>query len=202
MNVGPDLASSIDTHNKKPFTDYLTKTITSSFNFNLYELEDTEKIIKSLKTKESFGIDGISVKLLKAIAPGIILPLTHILNQSLISGIFPDTLKIAKVIPLYKKDDRCIVGNYRPVSLLNALSKVFERAAYNQLSKYFSDNNLFYKHQYGFREQHSTEQASLELIDRVLFDLDKKKNPVVIYMDLSNCLKRSILSTIKYCYIN
>ena len=86
---------------------------------------------------------------------------------------------------LYKKDDRCVVGNYRPVSLLNALSKVFERAAYNQLSDYFKDNNLFYEHQYGFREQHSTEQASLELIDRVLFDLDKKKNPVVIYMDLS-----------------
>ena len=91
----------------------------------MYELEDTEKMIKNLKTKESFGNDGISVKLLKAIAPGILLPLTLILNQSLITGVFPDTLKIAKVIPLYKKEDRCVVGNYRPVSLLNVLSKVF-----------------------------------------------------------------------------
>ena len=202
VNVGPDLAATIDTHNKKPFTDYLTKNITSSFSFHLYELEDTEKIIKSLKTKDSFGNDGISVKLLKAIAPGIILPITLILNQSLITGIFPDTLKIAKVIPLYKKDDRCVVGNYRPVSLLNALSKVFERAAYNQLSDYFKDNNLFYEHQYGFREQHSTEQASLELIDRVLFDLDKKKNPVVIYMDLSKAFDtldhKILLHKLKY----
>ena len=202
VNVGPKLAATIDTHNKKPFTDYLTKTITTSFNFHLYELEDTEKLIKSLKTKDSFGNDGISVKLLKAISPGIILPLTLILNQSLISGIFPDTLKIAKVIPLYKKEDRCIVGNYRPVSLLNALSKIFERAAYNQLYSYFKTNNLFYEHQYGFREQHSTEHASLELIDQVLHDLDKKKNPVVVYMDLSKAFDtldhKILLHKLKY----
>ena len=206
VNVGPDLAATIDTHNKKPFNDYLTKTITSSFNFHLYELEDTEKLIKSLKTKESFGYDGISVKLLKSISPGIILPLTLILNQSLITGIFPDTLKVAKVIPLYKKEDRCIVGNYRPVSLLNALSKVFERAAYNQLYSYFKTNNLFYEHQYGFREQHSTEHASLELIDQVLYDLDKKNNPVVVYMDLSKAFDtldhRILLNKLKYYGIN
>ena len=77
------------------------------------------------------------------------------------------------------------MDNYRPVSLLNAFSKVFERAAYNQLYKYFQDNDLFYTHQYGFRTQHSTELASNELIDLIYKDLDCKKNPVVVYMDLS-----------------
>ena len=184
-NIGAKLASSIDTSNKKPYKHYLTKNILTSFNFELYELEDTEKLIKSLKTKVSFGSDGISVKLLKAITPGIILPITFILNQSLITGIFPDALKIAKVIPLYKKEDRQLMDNYRPVSLLNAMSKIFERAAYNQLYKYFQDNDLFYKHQYGFRNQHSTELASIELIDQIFNDLDKKNNPIVVYMDLS-----------------
>ena len=184
-NIGAKLASSIDTHNKKPFNHFLKKNILTQFKFELFELEDTEKLIKSLKTKDSFGPDGISVKLIKSIADGILLPVTLILNQSLITGIFPDSLKIAKVIPLYKKEDRELPDNYRPVSLLNAMSKIFERAAYNQLYKYFQDNDLFYKHQYGFRTAHSTELASIELIDQIFDDLNKKHNPIAIYMDLS-----------------
>ena len=94
-NIGSKLASTIDTSNKKPFNDYLNKIITSSFNFDLLSPNDTMKIIKSLKTKTSTGHDGISTKLLKSIAPGLINPLTLIINQSLITGIFPDTMKIA-----------------------------------------------------------------------------------------------------------
>ena len=184
-NIGAKLASSIETQNKKPFNHYLKKNILSSFEFEIFEIEDTEKLIKSLKTKDSFGPDGISVKLIKSIAPGILLPITLILNQSLITGIFPDSMKIAKVIPLYKKEDRELPDNYRPVSLLNAMSKIFERAAYNQLYKYFQDNDLFYKHQYGFRTAHSTELASIELIDQIFDDLNKRNNPIAIYMDLS-----------------
>ena len=76
------------------------------------------------------------------------------------------------------------------------MSKVFERVAYNQLYQYFKSSNLFHKNQYGFRVEHSTELASLELIDRILHDLDKKKNSIVIFMDLSKAfdtLDHSIL---------
>ena len=184
-NIGAKLASSIDTQNKKPYNHYLTKTIMTSFHFELYEVEDTEKIIKSLKTKDSFGSDGISVKLIKSISKGILRPLTSLLNQSLITGIFPSSLKIAKVIPMFKKENRQLMDNYRPVSLLNAFSKIFERAAYNQLYRYFQRNELFYSNQYGFRTEHSTELAANELIDQIISDLDKRKNPIVVYMDLS-----------------
>ena len=68
-----------------------------------------------------------------------------IINQSLLTGIFPKKLKIAKVIPLYKKRDRLIMGNYRPISLLPAISKLFEKVVYQQLYHYFTANNLFYK---------------------------------------------------------
>ena len=118
VNIGPNLAKLIDTSNKKVFTSYLTKSITSSFNFSLINEEHTLKIISSLKTKHSSGHDGLSVKLLKAFAPSIVRRLTIILNQSLTTGIFPDLLKTAKVIPLFKKEDAEIVDNYRPVSLL------------------------------------------------------------------------------------
>ena len=180
----------------------MNKTITTNFDFKLYEIEDTEKLIKSLKSKDSFGYDGISMKLIKSISQGILLPLTFILNQSLLTGIFPDSLKIAKVIPVHKKENRELMDNYRPVSLLNAFSKVFERAAYNQLYKYFQDNDLFYTHQYGFRTQHSTELASNELIDMIYKDLDDKKNPIVVYMDLSKAFDtldhKMLISKLKY----
>ena len=74
--------------------------------------------------------------MLKFLAPALISSLTLIINQSLITGVFPDLLKIARVIPLYKKDDKTAVDNYRPVSLLCAISKVFEKVAFNKLCTY------------------------------------------------------------------
>ena len=81
---------------------------------------------------------------------------------------------MAKVIPLYKKDDKLLLDNYRPVSLLTSISKIFEKVAHKQLTEYFINNSLFYKSQYGFRAEHSTEYASLELVDRVIDSFEKK----------------------------
>ena len=120
------------------------------------------------------GIEGISVKLLKYFAPVITNPLTLIINQSLTMGIFPSKLKIAKVLPLLKKNDPYIMDNYRPISLLTTISKLFEKVAFNQLFEYFHKNNLFYDSQYGFRRLHSTELAAMELTDKVLVDIDEK----------------------------
>ena len=82
------------------------------------------------------------------------------------------------------------------------MSKVFERAAYNQLYNYFKINNLFHNNQYGFRDLHSTELASLELIDRILNDLDDKNNPITVYMDLSKAFDtldhKILLHKLKY----
>ncbi|KAI0238435.1 hypothetical protein LSAT2_010850, partial [Lamellibrachia satsuma] len=88
---------------------------------------DTKNIINNLKSKRSMGIDNISSILLKASVNVIAKPLTSIINQSLLSGKFPQKLKIAKVIPVHKKDDNHIFNNYRPISLLPCISKVFEK---------------------------------------------------------------------------
>ena len=115
----------------------------------------------------------------------VTLPLTHIINQSLCTGISPDRFKIAKVVPLFKKGDQDILDNYRPISLLPVVSKVFEKVVFNQLYQHVTDNNLIFTSQYGFKKLHSTELASLELVDRVFQHLDKGKLPLSIFLDLS-----------------
>ena len=154
--IGPKLAKSINTANKAPFNSYLTTPCPASFNFGYTKPDDIEKIIRNLRPKSSAGCDNISTKLLKEIENVVSRPLSIIINQSLCTGIFPDKLKIAKVIPLYKKDDNKLFGNYRPISLLSSISKIFERVAFNQLYDYFSSNGLLYESQYGFPKLHST----------------------------------------------
>ena len=94
-------------------------------------------------------------------------------------------LKLAKVIPIHKKDNVTDFANYRPISILPALSKIFERVIYNQTHDYFQSNNLYFNSQYGFRKQHSTELALLEVIDRITQQLDNKITPINIFLDLS-----------------
>ena len=183
--IGPKLAKSIDTANKAPFNHYLTTPCAASFNFVYTKPDDIEKIIRNLKPKSSAGCDNISTKLLKEIENVISRPLSIIINQSLCTGIFPDKLKIAKVIPLYKKDDDRSFGNYRPISLLSSISKIFERVAFNQLYEYYTSNGLLYESQYGFRKLHSTELAALEFTDRISQEMDAKKIPFSIFLDLS-----------------
>ena len=105
-NIGQDLASSIDTSNKAPFDSYLNTTCPNSFLFQYTDPADIAKIICQLKPKSSAGYDNISSKLLKEITGSISCPLSKIINQSLCTGIFPSKLKLAKVIPLYKKTMR------------------------------------------------------------------------------------------------
>ena len=89
------------------------------------------------------------------------------------------------MIPLLKKGDIQLFGNYRPISLLSSVSKVFEKAACGQLYEYFSSHALFYDSQYGFRKYHSTELAALELIDRIHKEIDENKIPFSVFLDLS-----------------
>ena len=159
--IGPKLARSIDAANKVPFNSYLTTPCAASFNFAYTNPNDIGKIIRNLRPESSAGHDNISTKLLKEIEHVVSRPLSIIINQSLCTGIFPDKLKIAKVIPLFKKDDNKSFGNYRPISLLSSISKIFERVAFNQLYDYLTSNGLLYESQYGFRKFHSTELHSL-----------------------------------------
>ena len=184
-NIGPSLASKINPPANKSFKDYLINPPISDFNFKCISYKETINVINRLKTKSSSGFDGLSTKLLKEIKWEIHKPLTIIINQSFSQGIFPDKLKLAKVLPFYKKGDECIFDNYRPISILPAISKIFEKIMFEQIHTYFSANKLYYNHQYGFRQNHSTEHASLELSDQIIYAMDRGETPLTIFMDLS-----------------
>ena len=185
MNIGEKLAGNIHYTGSLSFENYLKKSKENEFSFSQITEKQVETVIDNLSNKHSSGVDGISTNLLKECKTPLIPALTLIINQTLSTGIFPEKLKVAKVVPLFKNGTNTVISNYRPISLLPAMSKVFEKILYNQLYQYFDSNNLFYKIQYGFRKNHSTELAALELIDRIKCDLDKGNVPVAIFFDLS-----------------
>ena len=136
-------------------TNYLRIQHNCKFNFSFVTREEVAKVIASLKPKSSSGVDEISTFLIRFIKDEIADPLTKTINQSISTGIFPTNMKIAKVIPLFKKHDPSLLSNYRPISLLPALSRVFEKILCNQITEYFNLNNLFHEAQYGFRKNHN-----------------------------------------------
>ena len=112
-------------------------------------------------------------------------PLSHTINLSLFSGIVPDQLKVSRVIPLFKSGNKSYFINYRPVSVLPAFSKIFEKVFYNRLSVNLSKLNILCDNQYGFRKGYSTSFALIDLYDKISPALDNNEFAVGIFMDLS-----------------
>ena len=185
VNIGPNLAEKLEKLPNKSFLDYLYSPFPKSFSFQNINSETVIKTIDSLKPKGSCGIDKISNKLLKYVKYELAEPLSLIINQCFSFNIFPNLLKIAKVTPVYKKGDSDLFENYRPVSVLSSVSKVFEKVMYNQMYDHFVKSKIFFPSQYGFRKNHSTEFAVLEVVDRIIKGMDQNKLPINIYLDLS-----------------
>ena len=185
IKIGPNLSKKIKAPIGKSFKDYLRTPNNTNFWFDEVDANAVIKAIDTLKPKTSFGHDRISNKLLKYVKQEVAWSLAKLVNQSFTEGVFPNSLKIAKVTPLHKKGENCLFDNYRPVSILPSVSKVFERLMHDQIYNYFQINKIFFESEYAFRPNHSTEFSTLELIDRIIFEMDKNNTPLSIFMDLS-----------------
>ena len=196
VSIGEQNNATVERHKESHFRDYLTDQVDAQFAFRSISNSDTLRMIKNVKLLNSKGHDGISSDLLKLIGNAISKSITLIINQSLTTGIFPDRLKIAKVIPIFKKDGKKLIKNYRPISVLPVISKIFEIALHQQLCDYFTVNGLFSTQQYGFMKNASTELAALELIDRLSNQLNARKTLINLYLDLAkafDCVSHDIL---------
>jgi hypothetical protein len=135
------------------FLNYMSPKSTGplpNFRFMHTTTHEIERIIKSLKTKYSFGYDEIPVAMLKASAPFISSPLAYIINKSLSSGIYPSRLKFSIMKPVFKSSDKLDISNYRPIPLLPAFSKVFEKVIYSRLCQHLTQYKILTNDQYGF----------------------------------------------------
>jgi hypothetical protein len=153
------------------FADYLRLTRDKLFPNIKYQYTSTkeiEKIISSLKSKNSHGYDKMSVNILKFSSPYISSPPCHMYNKMFSTGIFPESLKYAVIKPMFKNGDRNNVPNYRPISPLPAFSKVFEKVLYVRMYQYLINNDILVDNQFGFRPKSSTTAATFSLINEIL----------------------------------
>ena len=181
--VGTDLAKTFT--NNSEYKSYLTDQHEHNMFLTPVDEVELKEEINKLKTGKSPGIDGIPSVVLKATAEFITEPLTHIFNSSFMESTVPKTLKTAKIIPIYKKDEKNKPGNYRPISLLSIFNKLLEKLMYKRLYSFFTKYNLFNKYQFGFRKNYSTTLALIEIIDKVRKELDNGNNAIGIYLDLT-----------------
>ena len=183
-NIGPSLASTIQ-HSGKNYSSYLQNSNSKTCFFKPTDEAEITKLIKKLGSRKSAGHDGIKSDVIKMVANEISYPLKLLFNKSLANGSVPDELKIAKVVPIYKKDSPECFGNYRPVSVLPCLSKILERIVYNRTYDFLTKNEILYKQQYGFRSNHSTYMAVHDFVNNISDAIDKDKHTIGIFMDLS-----------------
>ena len=158
VNAGPNLARKINCKDKH-FSDFLHSPSDTSIFFTPTDTHEIIEIVKSLKNSNSSGHDEITTKLLKQIIIDIAPPLMHIFNLSLSNGVYPNSFKIAKVIPIFKKDDPSQTSNYRPISLLPCFSKILEKIVYKRLYSFLIRHKLLIPNQFGFRKGFSTDLA-------------------------------------------
>ena len=146
--------------------------------------EEIVKIIGNFKDSAA-GWDDIKPSVIKHVKTSLKRPLAHISNLSFANGIFPNELKIANVVPIYKGNDEMEFSNYRPVSVLPVFSKLLERLMYNRLIDFINENKLLYKFQFGFQKGKSTNMALIMLIDKISEALDKGELAIGVFLDFS-----------------
>lgn len=197
VNIGNNIVSKIS-GTKKPVKDFLNKQKTIGNSFFLFDATEDEilnigKMIKAKNTKDIYEHNTIVIK---KILPTIVSPLTQLINKCFNSGKFPECLKVAKVTPIPKKLDGNKAENYRPISILPAVSKILEMLLKNRIVAYFEKEKLFSGNQHGYRTGKSTITAMVDMVTHILESYDKNEEVQVVCCDLSkafDCVDHEIL---------
>lgn len=167
------------------FDNYLKQPIDTDMHFEPVTTQTVMTAIDSIRAKPTRDVYGLTTELMKICKFELAHPLMLIINQSIETATFPDKLKVAKVVAIYKKGDPTNPSNFRPVSILPAISKIFERVLHDQLTQHFTSLGLFCESQYGFRKNHSTEYATIDLIDQVMAATETREQYLSVFCDLS-----------------
>ena len=166
-----NVADNILKTNKTPilntFDRYLKNRNSSSFAFDPCTPNEVFLLIAGLNSSKGTGPNGIPTEILKMINYIICNPLSKIINICIRTGVHPEKLKLAHVIPIFKKGCRLQVSNYRPISLLSNINKIFEKIMHKRVYSFLEKFNLLYKLQFGFRSKHSTSHALIHMTEAI-----------------------------------
>ena len=177
------------------------RNIKTTFSFRMATTSDVDELISEINANKPMGTDLIPPKILTILKEYISEPIEHIINLMVSEGYFPDQAKISSITPSFKKDDRTLKTNYRPISVLSALSKVLEKFLFKQMSDYF--DNIFPEYLSGFRKGYGCHHVLMSMIENWKYVLGNKKVIAALSMDLSkafDCLQHDlIIATLHAC---
>ena len=176
------------------FNHYLKTPIPSSFFCSSISASELSNVVKNLKPSRSCIANCISSTVLKDSFDSICQPLLYICNLSFETGIFPDKLKISKVIPIYKAGTKNELSNYRPISLTNPIAKVIEKLLHIRMTNYLEKFNLLFDFQFGFRKNYSTSIAVLDVVNMIQNELFRGNYVLGVFMDLQKAFDTVNLS--------
>ena len=171
-------------HTPKNYTDYLTNPSEKTFFLTPTSPDEVEDIINTLNLRKSIGPNSIPTKLLKKYSKTISIPISKLINQSFVTRIFPEPLKLANVIPVFKKADPLQCTNYRPISLTSNIGKILEKLVNTRLYCFLDQNEILYNNQYGFRNNHSATHALIDITEKIRNALDSKYYACGVFIDL------------------
>ena len=182
-SVGRNLDNSIPLSSIDPLR-YINVNSSSFFLQPVSPLEISYHIKKLKNSKQD--LNTISIEILKDSCNGVLsLVLSDVINFCFEKGVFPNSLKKAIVLPLYKKGDQATLSNYRPISILPTMSKLVEKCLKTRLMNYLTDFNLINPVQFGFQANVSTQDAILHVIEKIYSNLDKKVSTMAVFIDFS-----------------
>ena len=182
VNVAEDTVAQLP--HGTPATAYASLT-SSLFSFHLVSSSLIRSIVCSMKNSNTRDTFGLSTKFIKRNVSLFVEPLSKLVNLTLETSKFPDSLKIAKVLPIYKKGEINDYANYRPISILPSFSKIFERVIYDQIAIYLESNNALYLDQYGFRKGRNTSDAVVKFVNICTECYERGEYCVSFFIDLS-----------------
>ena len=183
-----DFFSTIGSKLKESLSSTHTPIKISKILNTIYLKETTEteifEIISGLKTKNSEDENGISIRLLKLLNSTIAGPIAQLINRCIHLRCFPSILKTAKVIPLYKDGSKSDCSNYRPISLLPTIGKLYERVLNAQILDFFNKHDIISHRQFGFRAKRNTVDAIAEVIENLRNSIIDKSSASCVFVDL------------------
>ena len=166
------------------FSDYLQNPNENSFFLTPTTPDEVANVIRRLSSRKALGPNSIPYKILITFHKTISTPLSNLINMSFESGVHPEPTKTPNVIPVHKKGSQLEPNNYRPISLISNISKIIEKLVHKRLNSFLEANSIFYEQQFGFRNNHSTNHALIQITEKIRQALDKNEYACGTFIDL------------------